>query len=109
MRGQLSIFDFIKIDSMFDGYEVVKTKTIETNGSRIKLNAGDICYLVSKNCTITTIEFPNNFGGSFGITITANQFNNLFRSLGRKVYPKRKEIWNGKIWIDNPELCSSLN
>lgn len=49
MTGQLSMFDFIKVSEMCDGYIVKVTKTIECQGCRQKLTEGEICYLVTRH------------------------------------------------------------
>jgi hypothetical protein len=105
MKGQMSIFDFLKVDDMYDGYKVIKTATINVMGNRIKINKNDICYLVVK-CKdgYVNVAFPDEYGGSLGLPVTEKQFSTLFEKLNRKVYPKSKEIWNGKSWIANPEL-----
>lgn len=104
---QLSIFDFLKIDEMYDGYVVRSTKSIEIPcGCRIKIKSGSVCYLVTRHKKLhqVSIAFPNNYGGSFGFCITEDQFQNHFKSLGEKIYPTSNEIWNGSAWIKNPVL-----
>lgn len=107
MKGQMSIFEFLKIDEMYDGYKVIKTSTIDVMGNRIKINKNDICYLVVK-CKdgYVNMAFPNEYGGSLGLPIREEKFNTLFERLNRKIYPKCKDIWNGKNWVPNPNMCS---
>lgn len=104
MEGQLNIYDFINISDMYDGYIVTATKTITCNGLRHELTEGDICYFVTrqKRSGLVSIAFPNNYGGSYGFSVTNSQFNNYFESTGKKIYPKSKEIWDGTSWIKNP-------
>jgi hypothetical protein len=104
MTGQLSLFDYIKVSEMYDGYIVKVTKTIECQGCRQKLTEGEIYYLVTrhKRSGLVSIAFPNNYGGSFGFCVTKNQFQSCFESTGKKIYPKSNEIWDGTAWIKNP-------
>lgn len=106
--GQISIFDILESleSDMHDGYIVKYTKTIEACGSRIKIEKDKVCYLVAKdkNAGLINIAFPNDFGGSSGFCVTENQFNKLFAPVGKKIYSKSKEIWNGKAWVKNPAL-----
>lgn len=106
MNGQLSLFDFIKVSDMYDGYIVKETKTIKCRGFRQKLTKGKICYLVirHKRSELVTIAFPNNYGGSFGFSVTKEQFQNCFESIRKKIYPNSKEIWDGTAWIKNPMI-----
>ena len=106
MTGQLSLFDFIKVSEMYDGYIVKVTKTIKCQGGRQKLTEGEICYLITrdKRSELVFIAFPDNYGGSFGFSVTKNQFKKCFESTGKKIYPKSNEIWDGTAWIKNPML-----
>lgn len=107
MKGQMSIFDLINLDEMYDGYRVRSTKTIENLcGCRIKLVKDTLCYLITRHSRSNSISiaFPNKYGGSFGFTVTDNQFYKLFEPLNKKIYPISKEIWDGKAWINNPSL-----
>lgn len=106
MTGQLSMFDFIEGSDMYDGYIVKVTKSIECRGSRQKLTKGEICYLVTKvkESGLVFIAFTNDYGGSFGFSLTEKQLRSCFESIGKKIYPKSNEIWDGAAWIKNPML-----
>lgn len=108
MVGQISIFDILGLSEMYDGYKVKETKsiTLETCGSRSKIEKDKTCYLVTrhKEAGLISIAFPNELGGSNGFCVTESQFHKSFTSIGKKIYPKSKEIWNGKAWVKNPAL-----
>ena len=105
MQGQISLFEFIKADEMYDGYRVKLSKVIlDTCGTRTKLIKDNICYFIARSGKIVNIAFPNEYGGSYGITVTERQFKDLFEKLNRKIYPASKEIWTGTRWIHNPRL-----
>jgi hypothetical protein len=101
---QLSLFEKVEAFSMYDGYQVINTVNILTDCGIERLAKGQIAYLTSKNSNKKyLIDFPNEFGGSYGIAISEKQFKEHFRYLNKKVYPKRKEIWNGNHWVMNPD------
>lgn len=92
---------------MFDGYIVKSTATIDIPcGCRKKLKKGSICYFVTrdKKSEQVCVEFPDNYGGSLGFFVTDKQFDNFFESVGKKIYPKSNEIWDGTAWVKNPML-----
>ena len=105
----MTIFDFISVNEMYDGYKVKETRTLNLTHleTRMKVVKDAICYIVCRcHDGFVSISFPNEYGGSDGFSVTTEQFNSCFVSLHRKVYPKSKEIWNGKSWITNPNMCS---
>lgn len=108
MIGQISIFDILELSEMYDGYTVKNTQTItiETCGSRVKIEKDKTCYLVTRHKEegLISIAFPNDLGGSSGFCVTENQFRKLFTPMGKKIYPKSKEIWSGKAWVKNPVI-----
>jgi hypothetical protein len=107
MNGQLSIFDFIKQYSLYDGYEVSSTKSILSQGYKVKLIKGDKYYLICEHDGICNLSIPNKYGGSYGFTVTEKQLIENFKKLNLKVYPISREIWNGSKWISNPILATS--
>jgi hypothetical protein len=109
MTGQMSIFDFIKQYEMYDGLIVVKTRTLNILGGRIKIIKGQLFYLISKSKDgYSSIATPNEYGGSFGFPVTEKQFIENFHSVNHKVYPLSEEIWTGEKWIENPPLCKNF-
>ncbi|SKC62057.1 hypothetical protein [Maledivibacter halophilus] len=105
---QLSFFHKLEDFSMYDGYEVKDNVNIKIEtGALIKLVKDQKAYLVTRHKDNTfSIDLPNEHGGAFGFVINCNQFKKHFRYLGRKIYPKRKEIWDGKSWIKNPDFSN---
>ncbi|HEY4552417.1 MAG TPA: hypothetical protein VIG80_04420 [Bacillaceae bacterium] len=101
--NQLTIFDFLAPGEMYDGYIVSVSGSVLISGGKWKLRKGEQYYFVyGSEKTGFHLERPNEHGGAIGTLFTKNQFEKHFSYLGRKVYPKRKDIWNGKGWIDNP-------
>ena len=104
---QLSIFDSAETFSMYDGYEIINTTKILTDCGIQELIAGQVAHLDIKHMDgYYSICIPNEYGGSYGFRVNENQFKSHFRYLSKKVYPKKKEIWNGRSWIENPEFIS---
>ena len=102
--GQLLLEDILKVDHMYDGYMVKNTRTISVSGNRIKIHKGDICHVLCKSKNVISIAFPNKYGGSFGFSVTLEQFQDNFKAIGKKIYPVREEIWNGNAWVPNPSV-----
>lgn len=105
---QISVFDLIpKLDyEMYDGFKVEKDVAIKLRiGGIFKIVKG-IYYFMTRYKSEYTIAlaFPNQYGGSLVFTVTEEQFQKYFKSLGQKVYPNKTEIWNGENWIINPNL-----
>lgn len=101
---QISFLDGIEKFEMYDGFEVINTVNIQTDCGRQKLKKGEIAYFVTKYNGKCSVDFPNEYGGAYGFDVSEKQFKEHFRNLNKKVYPKRKEIWNGKAWIKNPSM-----
>lgn len=102
---QISIFELLNNDEMYDGYEVSHPASILLPiGSKYKLQKGKyylITRTVSDNQYTYTVAYPNQYGGSFCFSVSENQFKKHFKPLGDKLYPKSLEIWNGKKWMPN--------
>lgn len=88
---------------MYDGFEVINTVNILTKCGRETLIKGKVAFINSYGDNHVNIAFPNEYGGTYGISISINQFEENFKSLNRKIYPKKKEIWDGEKWVKNPE------
>lgn len=101
---QLSLLDEFKNYEMFDGYELINTVVILTDCGRQNLIKGEVAYIVTKYNNEVSIDFPNEYGGACGFSVSEKQFKEHFRYLNKKIYPKSKEIWNGKIWVRNPSM-----
>ncbi len=104
---QISLFDTIREDRMYDGYEVKNTVTIRLPivGCNVRLIKGQQCYMLTEYKGRVHIDFPNEFGGAYGFSVTKSQFKAHFKNLSRKIYPRTNEIWNGKSWVKNPMYC----
>lgn len=105
MLGQISLFEYFKVDAMYDGYEVLRTTNILTNGSRVKIIKGQQFYIITHDKDGYYVALPNEQGGSFGFYVSKSQFKKNFKLVYKKVYPKTKEIWDGKAWIKNPSVA----
>jgi len=102
---QLSIFDSIETFKMYDGYKIINTTDILTDCGIQELVAGQVAYLVAKHIDgCYSVSIPNKYGGSYEFRVNGRQFKTHFIYLNRKVYPKSKDIWDGKSWIANPEF-----
>lgn len=101
---QISLLDGIENFEMYDGYEVVNTVNILIDCGREKLVKGQMAYFTTRINNKVAIEFPNEYGGAYGFNVSEKQFKEHFRYLDKKVYPKSKEIWNGKTWVKNPSM-----
>lgn len=88
---------------MYDGFEVINTVNILTKCGRETLSKGKVAFINSYGDNHVNIAFPNEYGGTYGISISISQFEENFKSLNRKIYPKKKEIWDGEKWIKNPD------